>query len=148
MKIKINEKTYTPKELKGQDLFLFMGLADKLDIKLTEINKAAGDIKIPTLEEFQKDKNLMDDVVAEKYLKFLQEQQGAALGLGITTYIFKKAHKAKDEINELIATTWEMDLSLVKDLNIQTYAKALKGAFQFKSLTEAFKLFFQLENQK
>lgn len=150
-KITINKKEYKANELKGQDLFLFMNIADKLNISLKQINSYAGEVEIYDFNEFVKKsklENKSETIQKDKYADYLSGQQGATLGLGILTFIFKSAHKVKNEINELISTTWEMPLEVIKTLNLKDYAFVLKGTIQIESIKEAFKTFFQSSNQK
>ncbi len=149
--ITINKKEYKPNDLKGQDLFIFMEIADKLDISLKQINKYAGEVEIYEFDDYIKatnQKQLSKKAQKEKYNEYLSGQQGATLGLGIIAFILRSLYKVKKEINDLISKIWEMPLEIVKELSIKEYTLAAHGAIQIESVKEAFKTFFQLSNQK
>lgn len=147
-KITYKEKEYEVRELKGQDLFLFMQIADKLNVTEEIINKHAGKISWMTKEEFAKKEKVTGKELENQYTRYMDGKQGNLIGLGVVTYLIKKSHLAKNELNELIASAWGLSIEEVKDLPIKEYAICLKGAIQPKAVAEAFKTFFQLESQK
>ena len=95
---------YKVKELSGQDLFIFMEMADKIDIDALKINKAAGDVKFATAEEFAKSQGITGKEEIDKaYADYLSSQTVSLAGIGLMTYLFKNGHKIKKEINMLIS---------------------------------------------
>ena len=137
-------QAYKIKELSGQDLYLFMEIADKIDIDALKINDAAGKVKFATPEEFAKANGIKGKKnIDEAYAKYLSSQTVSVAGLGIMTYIFKKGHLVKREINLLISKVWTMDIKVVESLNVKDYMNATKGALQLKSVIESIQSFFQ-----
>lgn len=137
-------KTYNKKELTGQDLFIFMEMADKIDIDAMKINLSAGKVEMQTREEFAIANDLKGkSKIDEEYNKHISTQQISLAGLGIMTYILKKGHLIKDEINTLISKVWTMETSTVLKLSTDNYLSAAAGAFQLKSVINSIKSFFQ-----
>lgn len=128
--------TLEMRELKGDDIFMLLGIVGKLDIKDEFINLFEGNVEATNKPQDFKQK---EPTKAEKEKQEKEaERRGMEAMAGLLQKTLLNAGKIKPEINSLLVDLTGKDLEIIQNLGLKEYSGLIVGFFKKPELKDFF----------